>query len=75
MTNGLHHAICAARLKWSDGHPFTADDILFYFEDIVFNKEYTTLPGIPWRTGDEYVQVENWTITPFASLSHSAALL
>lgn len=28
-------------VRWSDGKPFTADDILFYFQDIVFNKELT----------------------------------
>jgi peptide/nickel transport system substrate-binding protein len=32
-------------VKWSDGAPFTADDILFYFEDILFEKELT--PSIP----------------------------
>ncbi|MGO9121943.1 MAG: ABC transporter substrate-binding protein [Desulfomonilaceae bacterium] len=32
-------------VKWSDGAPFTADDILFYFEDILFDKELT--PSIP----------------------------
>ncbi len=26
-------------LKWSDGVDFTADDIMFYFEDVVFNEE------------------------------------
>jgi peptide/nickel transport system substrate-binding protein len=26
-------------LKWSDGEPFTADDILFWYEDIVLNDE------------------------------------
>ena len=26
-------------LKWSDGVPFTADDILFYIEDVLFNAE------------------------------------
>ncbi len=31
--------------KWSDGAAFTADDILFYFEDILLNKELT--PSIP----------------------------
>lgn len=29
-------------VRWSDGHPFTADDILFYFEDILFDKELTS---------------------------------
>jgi len=28
-------------VRWSDGEPFTADDILFYFEDIIMDKELT----------------------------------
>ena len=32
-------------VKWSDGVPFTADDILFYVEDILQDKEIT--PAIP----------------------------
>ncbi len=32
-------------VRWSDGESFTADDILFYFEDMVFNKELT--PAVP----------------------------
>lgn len=32
-------------VRWSDGEPFTADDILFYFEDIIANKELT--PAVP----------------------------
>jgi peptide/nickel transport system substrate-binding protein len=26
-------------MKWSDGKPFTADDIMFYIEDVLFDKE------------------------------------
>jgi peptide/nickel transport system substrate-binding protein len=26
-------------IKWSDGAPFTADDIMFYIEDVLFNEE------------------------------------
>ena len=26
-------------MKWSDGHPFTADDFVFWFEDLYSNKE------------------------------------
>lgn len=29
-------------LKWSDGQPLTADDILFWYEDILQNKELTS---------------------------------
>ena len=32
-------------VRWSDGAPFTTDDIMFYFEDILFNKEVT--PSLP----------------------------
>jgi peptide/nickel transport system substrate-binding protein len=30
-------------MKWSDGAPFTADDIMFYIEDVLFNEEL--MPG------------------------------
>jgi peptide/nickel transport system substrate-binding protein len=33
-------------VKWSDGQPFTADDILFWFEDIYQNKDLVPLPTI-----------------------------
>ena len=29
-------------VHWSDGEPFTADDIMFYFDDILGNSELTT---------------------------------
>jgi len=36
-------------LKWSDGTPFTTDDVRFWFEDIILNKELTpTFPS--WLT-------------------------
>jgi peptide/nickel transport system substrate-binding protein len=36
-------------MRWSDGMPFTADDILFWYEDVFLNKELT--PSIPaWLT-------------------------
>jgi peptide/nickel transport system substrate-binding protein len=31
--------------KWSDGEPFTVDDILFYAEDVYGNAQLTTSPG------------------------------
>ena len=32
--------------KWSDGQPFGADDIVFWYKDVLLNKELTpTLPG------------------------------
>ena len=29
-------------LKWSDGHPLTADDVIFTYQDVVLNKEIST---------------------------------
>ncbi len=31
-------------MKWSDGHPFTADDFAFWFEDMYQNKDLTPSP-------------------------------
>jgi ABC-type transport system substrate-binding protein len=31
-------------MRWSDGHPFTADDFMFWFEDMYQNKELTPTP-------------------------------
>src|SRR5215475_10360421 len=38
--------------RWSDGTPFTSDDILFWYKDVLLNKDLTpALPG--WvRNGD-----------------------
>jgi peptide/nickel transport system substrate-binding protein len=34
-------------MKWSDGSPFTADDIMFWFDSVASNKELTPIP-IDW---------------------------
>ena len=31
-------------MKWSDGHPFTADDFLFWYEDVYLNKDLQPTP-------------------------------
>ena len=45
-------------IKWSDGEPYTADDIMFWYEDVLLNEELT--PSIPkWVSpGGEPVVVE-----------------
>ncbi len=45
-------------MKWSDGEPFTADDIMFWYEDVLLNKDLT--PSFPeWLTvGGSPVKVE-----------------
>jgi peptide/nickel transport system substrate-binding protein len=48
-------------MKWSDGAPFTADDIMFYIEDVLLNEELNngavTADWLPESTGDK-LQVE-----------------
>ncbi|MEM7022987.1 MAG: ABC transporter substrate-binding protein [Pseudomonadota bacterium] len=34
-------------MKWSDGHPLTADDVIFYVEDLLANEEF--YPNAPAR--------------------------
>ncbi|WP_395679337.1 ABC transporter substrate-binding protein [Inquilinus sp.] len=45
-------------MKWSDGQPFTADDIMFWYQDVLMNQELT--PSAPrWlRAGGKPVTVE-----------------
>jgi peptide/nickel transport system substrate-binding protein len=35
-------------LTWSDGTPWTVDDIIFWWEDIELNKELTSAPHSEW---------------------------
>ena len=32
-------------MKWSDGQPFTADDVMFWYEDMYLNKDLTPSPA------------------------------
>jgi peptide/nickel transport system substrate-binding protein len=43
--------------KWSDGHPFTTDDIMFFYEDVMMNAELTPAPQGHLRSpnGDQAV--------------------
>ena len=45
-------------MKWSDGAPFTADDILFYWNDVVLNEELTPSPPRQFMPGDKLMDVE-----------------
>ena len=46
--------------KWSDGEPYTADDILFWYEDVLVNEEYSATHPVPsWlQSGGEPPAVE-----------------
>ncbi len=45
-------------LKWSDGQPFTADDLVFVFNDILLNKEFTPSPPSELVSGEEVATIE-----------------
>jgi len=52
-------------LKWSDGKPFTADDVMFYFEDIAFNKDLSPTLATQWQPGKQpmkVTKVDDYTI-------------
>lgn len=36
-------------MRWSDGHPFTADDIEFWYFDVLLNEDLTPVVGVNWR--------------------------
>lgn len=58
-------------MKWSDGAPFTADDIMFWYKDFVLNEELN--PNFPgWlKSGGEPVKfekVDEYTVKVSSSL-------
>ena len=54
-------------MKWSDGEPFTADDIVFWYEDVVLNPELT-LAYPSWmvtgedRTIGRVTKIDDYTV-------------
>ncbi|HVX45739.1 MAG TPA: ABC transporter substrate-binding protein, partial [Mycobacteriales bacterium] len=38
-------------IKWSDGHPFTTEDILFWWEDIALPGNFAQVPADGFRSG------------------------
>jgi len=64
-------------IKWSDGEPFTADDIMFAYEDILLNDELTPAKPKVWCPGGEFVKVEkinDYTIRMHFARPHPLAL-
>lgn len=65
-------------LKWSDGVPFTVDDMIFWYEDVALNQEIT--PNVPQHLqvgGEliEMVKVDDYTVRfnfarPFYAFIH-----
>jgi peptide/nickel transport system substrate-binding protein len=42
-----------AGMKWSDGEPFTADDFVFWYEDILLNPDLTPSIPVVYQPGGE----------------------
>ncbi|MDW8352680.1 MAG: ABC transporter substrate-binding protein, partial [Anaerolineae bacterium] len=41
-------------VKWSDGQPYTADDVMFYIQDVMYNTDLSPGgPGADWLPGDQ----------------------
>ena len=68
-------------LKWSDGKPYTADDIVFWYEDVVMNKDVSpTPPTTPYKVEkiDDYTVVwkfetpQGLFIKQIAQVDHNA---
>lgn len=45
-------------LKWSDGSPWTVDDIIFWWEDIETNEDLTAAPHPEWVVGGQPMELE-----------------
>jgi peptide/nickel transport system substrate-binding protein len=43
--------------RWSDGHPFTADDVVFFINDIIRHPAIHNKPPLVWTAGGELVKV------------------
>ena len=64
-------------MKWSDGHPFTADDFLFAWNDCILNEElYPTPPAEAMVAGEPGVmtRIEDYTIKISFSAPNGAFL-
>ncbi|PMQ01073.1 MAG: peptide ABC transporter substrate-binding protein [Dictyoglomus sp. NZ13-RE01] len=50
--------------KWSDGTPFTTDDVMFWYEDVICNEELTpTFPGSLLSGGEraKFEKIDTYT--------------
>ena len=53
-------------MKWSDGQPFTADDFMFWFEDMYQNKDLVPAPMVQMMINGKPVTLEKVDATTVA---------
>ena len=52
--------------RWSDGEPFTVDDVIFWWEDMILNEEHPTSRPSWTMSGDapmQLLKVDDYTLT------------
>ena len=52
-------------VKWSDGHPFTVDDLIFWYEDVLQNEEITPVVPRDFKRGGQVMglqKVDDYTV-------------
>ncbi|MEM7734291.1 MAG: ABC transporter substrate-binding protein [Deinococcota bacterium] len=61
-------------MKWSDGAPFTADDIMFWYESIMLHPELPNLPGQLRPGGDPIMieKIDDYTVRFSFTVTHPA---
>ena len=65
-------------MKWSDGQPFTADDILFWYEDVFLNDELTPVRPYYWCPGGRPMKLKKlgtYDIRIEFAIPHPTALM
>ena len=76
MSDDLSTATVTLRrgMKWSDGVPVTADDVMFWYEDIILHEELPNMPGAlsPGGTAVVIEKVDDYTVTFTAATANPA---
>ncbi len=52
-------------LRWSDGHPHTADDFVFWYEDVLNNSQLTPARPAIYTSGGEFMdltKIDDYTV-------------
>jgi peptide/nickel transport system substrate-binding protein len=63
-------------VRWSDGVPFTADDFLFWHDDVILNKDLTPSPPAIWSPGGKFVEmrkIDDYTLEMSFAVPYKAA--